>query len=128
MLAVLGLAAAPDDDAAQALAVRLTDELRALVSSSRFELSAHRDELADLQQLAGCPDRDAPACMAAIGAFLEVDFVIYGHLERHGAGLALRLDLMDVARRVNRRAFARDDVTDPRRAAKDGFAKLAGAW
>ena len=66
--------------------------------------------------------------MADIGAFLEVDFMIYGKLEPRGGGFAASLDLMDVAKRFNRRAAVVPVSADPRGAAKDAFAKLAGSW
>jgi hypothetical protein len=128
VLAVLGLEARPDDAVPRALAARLTDELRTVVARSRFELSPRHAQLVELQQLASCPDRDAPACLADIGSFLDVDYLLYGRLERRGEAFSVRLGLLDVARRVTRRVYARDRVTDARRTAEDGFANLAEAW
>ena len=114
-------------DGAHALAASLTDELRVLAAArdARFELVARREELRDLRQLASCPDRTAPACIAAIGAFLDADYLLWGDLEARPGGYALRLELMDVAHRFNRRAYFAPVAAGT---AKDAFAKLVASW
>ncbi len=99
-IAVLGIEAA-DRDAA--VARELTAALRAEAASprSRYALAPHRErELAEMKDLANCANESA-SCMADIGADLEVDFMIYGRLD-HGT---VKLELMDVAKRFNRRAI-----------------------
>jgi len=119
LVAVLGLESA--DDAERATAV--TDQLRMLAgaASSKFRLSPRTDTLADMKQLASCP-RDASSCMAEIGSFLDVDYLIYGKLD-HGV---LSLDLLDVGKRFNRRA-AHVTVSDPASAARAAMAQLGAA-
>jgi len=100
-IAVLGLDAVGDDAPA---ARELTVALRAEAASprSRYALAPHRErELAEMKELANCANESA-SCMADIGADLEVDFMIYGRLD-HGT---VKLELMDVAKRFNRRAIA----------------------
>jgi hypothetical protein len=97
-IAVLGL------DGDQPAASELTQALRAEAASprSRFALAPKRErELAEMRELANCANESA-SCMADIGADLEVDFLIYGHLERG----TVKLALMDVAKRFNRRAIS----------------------
>jgi len=110
-------------------AVELTVALRAAADApaSRFELTGRRDQLADLLALASCPPGDPPACLAEIGAYLNVDYMIYGHLVRRGEGWALALDLMDVARRFNRRAVVQPVTTDRAATARAAYAKLGAA-
>ncbi len=100
-IAVLGIDAIDDDAAA---ARELTAALRAEAASprSRYTLAPHRErELVEMKELANCANESA-SCMADIGADLEVDFMIYGRLD-HGT---VKLELMDVAKRFNRRAIA----------------------
>ena len=99
-IAVLGLDAVGDD---VTVARELTAGLRAEAASprSRYALAPHRErELAEMKELANCANESA-SCMADIGADLEVDFMIYGRLD-HGT---VKLELMDVAKRFNRRAI-----------------------
>jgi hypothetical protein len=128
-LAVIGFDA-PGDARAHAVAAALTDALRALVAGrdSRFELAVRGEDLPELEELASCPDRAAPSCLADIGAFLDVDYLIYGKLEARGDGFAVTVELLDVAHRFNRRAYFAPAVADPRVAAKDAFARLATSW
>ncbi len=99
-LAVLGLTADDPVDAPRAAA--LTRELRTLIATPyALATSAGADRsLAELTQLATCPSESA-ACMAAIGADLRVDYLVYGHLDRDHTHL--HLALLDVAAHVNRR-------------------------
>ena len=94
---MLGLTA--DDPADASRAAALTVELRALVAPPYVLAGADRS-LAELTQLATCPSESA-ACMAAIGADLRVDYLVYGHLDRDHTHL--HLALLDVAAHVNRR-------------------------
>jgi hypothetical protein len=116
LVAVLGLESA--DDATRAAAV--TGELRTLAggANSKFRLSPRTETLTDMKQLASCP-RDASSCMADIGSFLDVDYLIYGKLD-HGV---LSLDLLDVTKRFNRRA-AHVTVSDPAAAAHAAMTQL----
>ena len=98
---MLGIDAVGEDAAA---ARELTAALRAEAASprSRYALAPHRErELAEMKELANCANESA-SCMADIGADLEVDFMIYGRLD-HGT---VKLELMDVAKRFNRRAIS----------------------
>jgi hypothetical protein len=53
---------------------------------------------------------------------------MWGDLEARPGGYALRLQLMDVAHRFNRRAYFAPVPADSRAAAKDAFAKLVASW
>jgi hypothetical protein len=119
VVAVLGLDSA--DDATRAAAI--TDELRARAGSTRskFRLSPRTDTLTDMKQLASCR-RDSSSCMAEIGSFLDVDYLIYGKLD-HGV---LALDLLDVSKRFNRRA-AHVTASDPAATARAAMAQLGVA-
>jgi hypothetical protein len=119
LVAVLGVESADDESRAAAI----TDELRARAgaSNSKFRLSPRTETLTDMKQLASCP-RDASSCMSEIGAFLDVDYLIYGKLD-HGV---LLLDLLDVSKRFNRRA-AHVTVSDPATAAHAAMTQLGVA-
>jgi hypothetical protein len=123
LLAVIGLEPVPDDPDTRAAARALTDQLRASVPPSWFRLAPSRDELADMKELASCKN-DAPSCMSEIGAFLDVDFMIYGKLEQRGGVLVASLDLLDVHKRFNRRAAQIRLSADPAATARDAFVQL----
>ncbi len=120
VVAVLGLDAVPDDDATRAAAGSLTERLRAVASES-FRLSPAKDTLAEMKRLASCP-RDAASCMADIGSFLGVDFLIYGKLDRG----VVSVDLLDVAKRYNRRT-ARLQLGEPAVTARAAMTQLGVA-
>jgi len=133
-LAVLRIEPVAGDAAAAQVAVALTGELRAQVAAptSRFELAPRKqDDLGELRQLASCPDGNAASCLADIGSYLDVDFLVYGKLERAGDGYALALDLLDVHRRFNRRAEVVRVSADLRGTARGAYEKLGaatGSW
>jgi hypothetical protein len=54
-------------------------------------------ELLDEKLMSNCAD-EAPACMAAIGANLGVDALVFGHIERSGKTYGITLKLLDVAK------------------------------
>jgi hypothetical protein len=124
-IAVLGLE--PVGAGAEPIATQLTDALRGQVAldDSRFAISHEARGLVELKELASCHN-DAPSCMSEIGAYLEVDYMLYGKLERRAEGDVLTLDLMDVAKRINRRALAVPAGGDPIAIARDAFTKLGG--
>jgi hypothetical protein len=121
-LAVLGLAA-PDEAGARDVARALTDELRRL-AAGHYDVSERRDELTDMMELASCPN-DAPSCIADIGSYLEVDYLIYGRLDPAAVGYKLSLQLMDVVERYNRRAYTMQVGSDLRDTAKAAYGQVA---
>jgi hypothetical protein len=102
-IAVLGLEVAPGpggvvDPAMTQLAKDLTRELRQRAQSeaSRYGLAPNSSkELTDEKLLMSCDD-EATTCMAAIGAGLSADALMYGRLERRGDGHRISLKLLDV--------------------------------
>ena len=107
-------------DADATVATQLTAAVRAEASSadSRFATTREARGVVELRELASCRN-DAPSCMAEIGAYLEVDFMLYGKLERG----TLTLYLMDVGKRINRRALA-VPVGAPAATARSAFDQL----
>ena len=105
-LAILGLE--PDDPASEGRAHAATVALRAAATAPfALDAAASDHELAAEKQTASCAN-EAAACMAAIGADLRVDYLIYGALR----GDQLTLSLLDVRAHVNRRV-ASAPAADP---------------
>lgn len=105
-LAVLGLEVAPGpggavEPAMTALASEITTTLRQHVQSEPSQYMLAPDsyrELTDEKLINSCDDEAVP-CMAAIGAGMSADFVVYGRLERRGERLWVSLKLLDVRAR-----------------------------
>jgi len=114
-LAVLGLE--PDDPADAPLARELTTALRSVAAAADID----RD-LADMKQLGTCAN-EAAACIAAIGADLRVDYLVYGHV----ANGHLALALMDVAAHINRRVARAPILADHAATATAAYNQLVGA-
>jgi hypothetical protein len=106
-IAILGLEVVPGptgvvDPAVTQLAHDITLELRARAQSSTSPYAIAPNsakELTDEKLLMSC-DNEAASCMATIGAGLSADFLLYGHLEKHGDAFRVSLTLLDVKART----------------------------
>ncbi|MBC7978239.1 MAG: carboxypeptidase regulatory-like domain-containing protein, partial [Myxococcales bacterium] len=102
-IAVLGLEAAPGpsgavDPAMTQVARAITKELRQRAQSqtSPYELAPNSNkELTDEKLLMSC-DNEAASCMAAIGAGLAADILLYGRVEKRGQLYRVSLKRLDV--------------------------------
>ncbi len=82
-------------------AAQLTEVLRqrAKIASGPFSLAAGSDkDLVEMKLLSGC-DNEGNDCMAAIGAELVADRLIFGHVEKQAKGYQISLKLLDIATR-----------------------------
>ncbi len=92
-----------------------------------YQLKGSRKEVAAAAIKADC-DARKPTCAAAIGAALDVDYVLVGELESRGDHPVLALSLFDV-RRYERVRSVRDSVArnvDTRRWAAKVYERLVG--
>lgn len=101
-IAILGLEVVEEGDApdakAAAFAEALTEALRqrARLGTGPFSLAAGSDKnLIEMKLLSGC-DSEANACMAAIGAELAADRLLYGRIQKNGANYQISLKLLNV--------------------------------
>jgi hypothetical protein len=102
-IAILGLEAAPGpsgavDPAMTQIARAITKELRqrAQAAASPYALAPNSNkELTDEKLLMSC-DNEAASCMAAIGAGLAADVLLYGRVEKRGELYRIALKRLDV--------------------------------
>jgi len=101
-IAILGLEVVEDgsgvDTKATQFAEALTEALRqrAKAGTGPFTLAAGSDKnLIEMKLLSGC-DNEANACMAAIGAELAADRLLYGKVEKRSSGYQVSLKLLNV--------------------------------
>ena len=116
-------------------AATLTEVLRqrAKIASGPFSLAPGSDkDLIEMKLLSGCDD-EGNECMAAIGAELAADRLLYGHVEKQARGYQVSLKLLNVASK--RTEFSISDLipyTETSGRALDGwgktlYAKVTGA-
>ena len=101
-IAVLGLEVVEESDTpdakAAAFAEALTEALRqrARLGTGPFTLAAGSDKnLIEMNLLSGC-DSEANGCMAAIGAELAADRLLYGRIQKNGSNYQISLKLLNV--------------------------------
>ncbi len=101
-IAVLGLEVVEESDTpdakAAAFAEALTEALRqrARLGTGPFTLAAGSDKnLIEMKLLSGC-DSEANGCMAAIGAELAADRLLYGRIQKNGSNYQISLKLLNV--------------------------------
>jgi hypothetical protein len=110
------------------LANTLTTAMRGLAAKSgRFRAKGTQRELVDAYAKLDC-EAVKPACAAAIGAAVGVDFVMTGELEPRGDHPVLSLALVNVSSRTRVRSL-RESVSksvDPRRWAAKAYDRMVG--
>lgn len=109
-IAVLGLEVVEDgsglDAKATQFAKELTDELRkrARGGVGPYALAPGSDkDLIELKLVSGCED-EGRECMAAIGADLATDRMLYGKVEKREKGYQVSLRLLNVATKASERS------------------------
>lgn len=105
-VAILGL---EPDKASATLAHDVTEGLRNRAKSGAgpFTIAPNADhDLAELKDSHNCK-REATPCMAAIGAELGADLLMYGHVEKSSDGVyRIAVKLLDVAKKQVRASIA----------------------